>query len=501
MGTTDIQVCAEGMELEDWMIFKYSDEEPREFRKQAEAIEAAATQDGLKVFAKEVNGNGRRKYFICEPNAFWAWYIHQDPKNYYEVLIREKKVKLFYDLEFSIELNGAKNHQEMTKKFIQLIIQYLKNVHGAKEPGRNVVVLNSSDAVKYSIHLVFPSIILEDISQIKTFNLQMMSSFTEEEKKLFEVQKKDGGNGSFVDISVYTSHRHMRLFKSSKYNQSRYLKIQQYGHKEFLNNNCLDPNEEKRIFLDSLISNIEEDHIRQIIQPTPSPAAKVSRLPDDGTITSDTPQRTPRGRHHNTSILAEDMEPAFALPASTPLPNFVGEEPMPEQSSASEDSGIKRTVRKAAPNASTPSLNVIAEEGSSVEPEPAKAAYQLGKRKHATVNEAPPSPPSAAPARAKNHNFQLVSSSHLPHIDAFVKRIISPEGSIKAISVGKYKGVIVYDIENVHYCRKKPGYHKRNTIMYKYYSKTHTLMQSCLSVNCRSKSDFDITMDLVKFKP
>ena len=498
MGTTDIQVCAEGMELEDWMIFKYSDEEPREFRKQAEAIEAAATQDGLKVFAKEVNGNGRRKYFICEPNAFWAWYIHQDPKNYYEVLIREKKVKLFYDLEFSIELNGAKNHQEMTKKFIQLIIQYLESLHGVREPGRNVVVLNSSDSVKYSIHLVFPSIIFEDIRQIKTFNLLMMSSFTEEEKKLFQVQKKDGSNGSFVDNSVYSSHRNMRLFKSTKYNQSRYLKIQQYGHKEFLNNNYIHPNEEKRIFLDSLISNIEEEHLRQIIYPTPLPAAEVvSRPPDGGIITSDTPWRTPRGRHHNTSIMTEDMESAFALSASTPMPNLVGEEPMPDQGCASE----------AAPNASTPSLKVNAEEGSRVEPEPTKAAYQRGKRKHVTEEEeevASPSPPSAAPARAKNHNwsenYKKVPSSTLPHIDAFVKRIIQrEEGSIKAIHVGK--GVIVYDIINAHFCHKKPGYHKTNNIMFKYYCKTHTLMQSCWSVNCRSKSDFDVTMDLVKFKP
>ena len=339
MGTTG----AEDMELEDWMIFKYSEKEPTMFRKQAEAIEAAANKNELKVFAKEINENGKRIYFVCEPNTFWAWYIHQDSKNYYELLIREKKVKLFYDLEFSIELNGAKNHQEMTKKFIQLIIQYLENVHGVTEPGRNVVVLNSSDSVKYSIHLVFPSIIFEDIRQIKTFNLLMMSSFTEEEKKLFQVQKKDGSNGSFVDNSVYSSHRNMRLFKSSKYNQSRYLKIQQYGHKEFLNNNYIHPNEEKRIFLDSLISNIEEDHIRQIILPTPSPPAEVSRPPDDGTITSDSPQRTPRGRHHNTSIMTEDMESAFDLSACTPMPNLFGEEPMPDQGCASEG----------APNAST----------------------------------------------------------------------------------------------------------------------------------------------------
>ena len=129
-------------------------------------------------------------------------------------------------------------------------------------------------------------------------------------------------------------------------------------------------------------------------------AAEVSAAPDGGIITGATPRRTPRGRRHNTSVKAEDVESALALSASTPLPTLVEEEPLPEPSSASEDSGVKRRGRKAAPKASTPSLNVIAEEGgSSVEPEPAKAASQRGKRKQATEEEEVATPPAKRVSR------------------------------------------------------------------------------------------------------
>merc|ERR1712098_719198 len=60
-------------------------------------------------------------------------------------------------------------------------------------------------------------------------------------------------------------------------------------------------------------------------------AADVSSAPDGGIITGATPRRTPRGRRHNTSVRAEDVESALALTqgSSTPLPTLLEEEPEP----------------------------------------------------------------------------------------------------------------------------------------------------------------------------
>ena len=73
-------MCTEDMELEDWMIFKYSDKEPREFRKQAEAIEAAATKNGLKVFSKEINQNGAEYFSFVSPILFGRGTYTRTPK-------------------------------------------------------------------------------------------------------------------------------------------------------------------------------------------------------------------------------------------------------------------------------------------------------------------------------------------------------------------------------------------------------------------------------------
>merc|ERR1712098_446830 len=89
----------------------------------------------------------------------------------------------------------------------------------------------------------------------------------------------------------------------------------------------------------------------------------VSSAPDGGIITGATPRRTPRGRRHNTSVRAEDVESALALTqgSSTPLPTLVEEEPDPTKEKEEEEAPKRGRGRpKAKP--STPSLNVISEE-------------------------------------------------------------------------------------------------------------------------------------------
>merc|ERR1719270_1995310 len=115
-------------------------------------------------------------------------------------------------------------------------------------------------------------------------------------------------------------------------------------------------------------------------------AADVSSAPDGGIITGATPRRTPRGRRHNTSVRAEDVESALALAqgSSTPLPTLVEEEP---ETSREEEEAPKRGRGRPKAKPSTPSLNVISEENDEpaeavLEPEPSKQpSKSRGKRK------------------------------------------------------------------------------------------------------------------------
>ena len=97
--------------------------------------------------------------------------------------------------------------------------------------------------------------------------------------------------------------------------------------------------------------------------------------------------RTPRGRRHNTSVRAEDVESALALAqgSSTPLPTLLEEEP--ETSREEEEGAPKRGRGRRKAKPSTPSLNVISEENDEpaepvLEPEPSKhPSKSRGKRK------------------------------------------------------------------------------------------------------------------------
>ena len=122
----------------------------------------------------------------------------------------------------------------------------------------------------------------------------------------------------------------------------------------------------------------------------------LSSAPDGGLITGATPRRTPRGRRHNTSVRAEDVETALSLATgpATPLPTLVEEEQETAstevEAAPSTETGPKRRGRKpATAKPSTPSLNIIEEESDKSqpeqEPEPVKPAR--GKRKQ-TVQEA-----------------------------------------------------------------------------------------------------------------
>merc|ERR1711973_852070 len=112
-------------------------------------------------------------------------------------------------------------------------------------------------------------------------------------------------------------------------------------------------------------------------------AAELNAAPDGGIITGATPRRTPRGKRHNTSVQAEDVEAALAIAGVSQLPTLIEEEvdSKAEETEEVPDQEISVTKRprgrpsKAASMVSSPSLNVISED---VEAEPVKPSISRG---------------------------------------------------------------------------------------------------------------------------
>merc|ERR1719394_1919607 len=77
-------------------------------------------------------------------------------------------------------------------------------------------------------------------------------------------------------------------------------------------------------------------------------AADLSAAPDGGIITGATPRRTPRGKRHNTSVQAEDVEAALAIAGVSQLPTLIEEEADSKAEEAEEvpDQEISVTKRR-----------------------------------------------------------------------------------------------------------------------------------------------------------
>merc|ERR1712029_838234 len=111
-------------------------------------------------------------------------------------------------------------------------------------------------------------------------------------------------------------------------------------------------------------------------------AVELNAAPDGGIITGATPRRTPRGKRHNTSVQAEDVEAALAIAGVSQLPTLIEEEAdsKTEETEEVPDQEISVTKRprgrpsKAASKVSSPNLNVISEDVEDVPTPPAKRA-------------------------------------------------------------------------------------------------------------------------------
>ena len=66
-------------------------------------------------------------------------------------------VKLYFDLDFYIELKNSKRKSDVLKCVIKVAIGQLNEQFGFKLSTNDVLILDSSSKLKFSYHLIFPS--------------------------------------------------------------------------------------------------------------------------------------------------------------------------------------------------------------------------------------------------------------------------------------------------------------------------------------------------------
>ena len=214
------------------------------------------------MFSREIGKGGERKFLVCSKETFWNFYKHLERKHYYEVIPTSKPCKLYFDLEFLIEHNPEKDGFLMTESLVRLVNNKLEKEFACLSFMEDVLILESSTAQKFSVHLIFQKAIFPSNADCGAFVKHLVSSLAEEERKMFEVKDQEGNMTHFIDLSVYSRNRNFRLYLSTKLGKTAQLSVSAIDVSsavllEECSEKCQD-DVEWRIFCNSLITNVDQ---------------------------------------------------------------------------------------------------------------------------------------------------------------------------------------------------------------------------------------------------
>lgn len=269
--------CNEGKK-----IYKYPSRSPgcslTLFTKQRSALEfyEKQSQPTSAVFSTEINEGGQRQFLFSTLDDFWRMYERQETKNYYEVVGTKSRSKLYLDLEFYKSFNPSKDGHLMLKTLITILCKKLYHDHGVRVEEKEYLFLEASDEKKFSVHVIFFSVVFESNLEVGRFVSEAMQGLSPEEFDLFQVRgysKSSAVNKSFCDLKVYNQNQNFRLFLSSKYNQNRPLVLSK--NNAFLGEEISD----MEIFRRSLISNCQDHANLNLIILSRQSSDQKSRTP------------------------------------------------------------------------------------------------------------------------------------------------------------------------------------------------------------------------------
>ena len=173
------------------------------------ALEHANSENKF-VFTVEVSNSGMRQYLVTSTEDFWAFYVTQEKKNCYELLQVNQKCKLHLDLEFNKRMNYSKDGVTAVKQIIEIFVRKLNTKHGVTIGPEEIMCLDSSDDVKFSVHIIFCTLTFPSNVHCGVFVKNTMAELNDKEKEVIMV--KNGSRlKSMVDVGIYTRNRQFRL--------------------------------------------------------------------------------------------------------------------------------------------------------------------------------------------------------------------------------------------------------------------------------------------------
>ncbi|KAL7751670.1 hypothetical protein RI367_002669 [Sorochytrium milnesiophthora] len=205
------------------------------FGKQAKAFASASVIANGSVFSYESDPArpGKRSYIATSPAHFWREYnkLTQWFRHHYEVIMEGKPCKLYFDLEFLVDLNPTSKGDAMTQTLKEFVCQQFRSRYKISCSPGNFVDLSSDTDKKFSRHLIcnISRAYFKDNAHVGAFVEEIVCAIDAEIRRdgplaeqlralYVNTSDKDsaGKRALFIDRGVYTKNRNMRLLLSSK---------------------------------------------------------------------------------------------------------------------------------------------------------------------------------------------------------------------------------------------------------------------------------------------
>ncbi len=181
----------------------------------------------IPIFTKELKTTGRI-FILATYETFLSKYkkIPEKDRCYYELIPEGERCALYVDAEFYRKHNKHIDDCKITKDFIICCKKLIGETFGFSGHLVKACVLDSSNEIKYSKHFIFKvkGKMFKNFLHVK----KLMEIMEERYIKYFWGWNKDRTKKNFIaDMSVYSKNRQIRLYKSSKFDQNRFL---EYGN-------------------------------------------------------------------------------------------------------------------------------------------------------------------------------------------------------------------------------------------------------------------------------
>ena len=246
----------------------------RVFPTQNQAIDWARRDSNLMVFSFEsrsLNGPGKRSFLVADPRHYFNVFIRRPLKDRtaYEVIRENTPVKLYFDLEFDKSVNPEICGASLTKVLLKICKFFLRECFDVNCSDDEIIVLDSSTAVKFSNHVIFnlDNVCFKDNHHVGNFvrmiSLEISKCHTSRVSSIADVSmsqidslfvKDKDDTKLFCDMGVYSRNRNFRLYNATKLGKNTPLVLSKEG-----SNYDYYRDKEQDLFLDSLVSLTKEN--------------------------------------------------------------------------------------------------------------------------------------------------------------------------------------------------------------------------------------------------